>query len=159
MLVLRMTAPILPPLRPVLRPLVAAIAPLADEFAAADWAAAEQLIEDALGEQPAAEVARFARFVRVIGWLAIITTGRSVGHLPPARRRRLLERLAGLPVPPVGRRVERLRRLALLGVWGRVSARTVADWRPDPRGWAARGPGDQVRRTPRPTPTALTLVK
>lgn len=146
------------PLPPEWRALAVLLCPAAANHDAAAWRETEALVAGALARRPATVQRQLAWFVRAIEWLAVPYAGGRFSTRAPAQQLALLRRLERSRVGALRRALWGLRTLTLFGVYGRPGMRAQLGWRPDPRGWDSRTPGDRLRPTPSRGVGALRLV-
>jgi hypothetical protein len=135
-------------LRPMaarLRPLLATMVPAASALSAAELDRVLDRVDARLALEDPGLRRQLRLFVRVLWWLPLLTTLRTLGGLSPEGRAAFLLRLQDGPVTKFRVGLWGLRTLLYLGWYGDPAVQARLGYRPDARGWEAleRGPGDE----------------
>lgn len=121
--------------RPVFRELAVAIVPEARELDAAGWARLESIVQDALGQRPAAMRRQLLVFIRLLNLLPALRWGRTFRSLDEPRRRRFLHGLETSRLFLFRRGFWGLRSLVHMGYYGRPESHEALGYRARLRGW------------------------
>lgn len=132
----------LAPVRGAFRAVTVACVPAAAEFGASAWSRAEEVVDDALAQRPAAVRRQVVLFYRVLGALSAARFGRGLVGAGPERVRRLLASLERSPLLLLRRGTWGVRTLAFMGVYTQPDVRRRIGYEAAPRGWESRG-GEQ----------------
>ena len=123
-----------------LRPVAEAFAPPVAKLGDADYAAVVGRIDLRLAMEPWPLVRQIRLFVKVLYWLPLLFTGRTMAGLPPERRLAILGWLQDCPVQKLRVGVWGLRTLVFVGYYTDPSVQAQLGYRPRPEGWAAIRP-------------------
>ena len=133
-------------LRPMaarLRPLLATMVPATSALSAAELDRVLDRVDARLALEDPGLRRQLRLFVRVVWWLPVLTSFRTFGGLPPARREAFLLRLQDGPVPKLRVGLWGLRTLLYLGWYGDPAVQEGLGYRPDARGWEALARGSR----------------
>lgn len=133
----------LAPVRGAFRTVTVACVPAAAAFDDAAWSRAEEVVDEALAQRPAAVRRQVILFLRVLGAFSVVRFGRGLTAAGPERVRRLLGALEWSPVLLLRRGTWGVRTLAFMGVYTQADVRRRIGYEAAPRGWEARG-GEQA---------------
>ena len=131
--------PALDRFRPIWRAVATSVVPEASQLGAAEWTEFEAIVGRALAARPARTQRQVALFLSLLDWMPLLRYGRRLRTLDPARRARFLSSLQHAPSLLIRRGFWGVRTLVLMGYYGRPAAAAAIGYRPDPRGWEARG--------------------
>lgn len=121
------------------RAVVRTVVPEAEELDPAAWDDLEGLVSESLRDRPPELLRGLRLFLRLVEWAPLFRFGRPFTRLDRDRRARFLAGLQTSRAAVVRVGFWGLRTLALLGYYGREPAAESIGYRPDPRGWEARG--------------------
>ena len=130
--------PVLQPVRAPFRALATTFVPEAAALGEREWAEVEAIVEQALGERPAALRRQVVLLVRALEWLPVFRFARRFTRLDASRRARVLGRLERSPLLLLRRGIWGLRTLAFMGYYARPAAADAIGYRAQLRGWEAR---------------------
>ncbi len=118
---------------------VRTVVPEAEELDPAAWDDLEGLVSESLRDRPPELLRGLRLFLRLVEWAPLLRFGRRFTRLDRDRRARFLAGLQTSRSDLLRVGFWGLRTLALLGYYGREPAAESIGYRPDPRGWEARG--------------------
>jgi hypothetical protein len=128
----------------ILRPLARQVRPLLEVMVPASHGLPDPQLEplldrvDArLAQEDPALGRQLGLFVRILWWLPLPLTLRTLGSLSPTQREAFLERLQDGPILKLRLGLWGLRTLLYLGWYGDPARQADLGYRPDPRGWEA----------------------
>jgi hypothetical protein len=130
-----MTQPLPAALRPHFRAVAEGVLPPTREYGDEDWARAEAVVAQALGDRPPGMLRQLHLFLRVVNLLPVFTRGRTLRRLPPEAREGFLLRLQDARLLPIRRGVWGLRTLAFMGHYGRAEVHGTIGYGARLRGW------------------------
>lgn len=130
-----------------LRPVAEAFAPPVAQLGEADYAAVVGRIDLRLAMEPAALVRQIRLFVKVLYWLPLLWTGRTMAGLPLERRLAILGWLQDCPVQKLRVGVWGLRTLVFVGYYTNPEVQQQLGYRARPEGWAALREGASADRS------------
>jgi hypothetical protein len=133
-----MSDPVLPSVHAAFRAIALTVVPESASLEAAEWRAAEDVIEDFLAERPAGIRRQLQLLIRAIDLLPLLRYGRRFTALDASRRLAFLEAMQRFPALLVRRGVWGLRTLVFMGYYGRPTMGAAIGYRADARGWEAR---------------------
>jgi hypothetical protein len=140
----------LAPVRPAFRALAVCLLPETRQLDEDGWRAAEEIVETALADRPAAVRRQLTLFIRVASWLPVVRYGRPFPALSDKQGRRVLEALQNGPVLALRRGVWGLRTLVFMGYYGQEAVRRAIGYAADPSGWSARRSPSHDHENPLP---------
>jgi len=133
----------------VLRPVAEAFAPPLARVGEADYAAVVGRIDLRLAMEPWALVRQIRLFVKVLYWLPLLWTGRTMAGLSAERRLAILGWLQDCPIHKLRVGVWGLRTLVFVGYYTDPNVQSQLGHRPRPEGWATiRGAGSSTEVLP-----------
>ena len=131
------TAYILQPLAKQVRPLLTTMIPATATLPMPRICQILARVDDRLATEPAALQAQLRLFVRVLWWLPVVFSLRTLGGLEPARREKFLLWLQDCPVAKLRVGLWGLRTLLFLGWYGDPDVQEQLGYTPNIDGWAA----------------------
>ncbi|MBI1966547.1 MAG: gluconate 2-dehydrogenase subunit 3 family protein [Gemmatimonadetes bacterium] len=131
---------VLDPVRPAFRAVGQTVVPEAARLTESEWAAVEDIVEQALATRPPRLQRQLVTLIRLLQWLPLFRYGRPFTALDPTHRTRFLAAIQDAPVLLLRRGFWGLRTLVLMGYYARPVAATEIGYQADPRGWEARRP-------------------
>jgi hypothetical protein len=131
------TQAVLQSLRGPLRAFGSAVLPTPDALDEEGWREAEAIIEEALASKPPGVKRQIGLFLRAVNFLPVLTTGRTLTSLPPARRSEFLNRLQRSRIMPLRRGVWGVRTLIFMGYYNQDRIREGIGYAAHPDGWEA----------------------
>lgn len=120
--------------REIFRVVAQTALPATREYSEEDWAAAEQVVEDALADRTAAVRRQLGLFLSILDLLPLLTTARTFRGLPVERRQSLLEGLQEHPLLLLRRGVWGVRTLVYMGHYTRSEVHEKIGYGAHPRG-------------------------
>lgn len=131
------TTHILVPLVRQLQPVLATMIPATAALGHAELLGVLGRVDDRLATEPAAVQRQLRFFVRLLWWLPLPFTLRTLGGLSPARREAFLLWLQDCPVTKLRLGLWGLRTLLFLGWYGQPEVQAQLGYRPNVGGWDA----------------------
>lgn len=125
-------------MRPQFRAVARAVVPEAAGLPEEEWRDVEAVVDDALARRPAAVVRQLGVFVRVVGLLTRLRSGRSLATADAATVGAVLAALQRSRLLLLRRGVWGLRTLVFMGYYARPAAAASLGYRASARGWEAR---------------------
>jgi hypothetical protein len=120
----------------VFRAIAETIVPEAAQLSAADWIAANAVIDHALAQRPPALVHQLSSFITLIDLFSILRFGRRFSKLSPPRRYQLLHAIEQSRVAVLRKGMWGLRTLMFMGFYARPSAADAIGYRAHAEGWS-----------------------
>ena len=127
-----------------LRAIGSAVLPSSEALDDEGWAEAERIIEGALASKPAGIKRQIRLFLRLVNFLPILSTGRTLSKLPLEKRAAFLQRLHRSPLMALRRGMWGIRTLIFMGYYNQDRVREGIGYAADPGGWPAHF-GDESR--------------
>lgn len=124
--------------RPQFRAVARAVVPEAAALAEEEWRELEAAVDAALARRPPGVVRQLRVFLRVLGLLTLVRSGRPLAAADPAAVGAVLAALQRSPLLLLRRGVWGLRTLVFMGYYARPAAAAALGYRASPRGWEAR---------------------
>lgn len=136
--------PILSSVRGPLRAIGSVVLPSPGALDEEGWLHAEAIIEKALASRPPGVKRQVRLFLRLVNFLPVLTTGRTLGALPLEKRAAFLEGLHRSPLMPLRRGMWGIRTLLFMGYYNQSRVREEIGYGAAPWGWTAHF-GDELR--------------
>jgi hypothetical protein len=134
--------PVIPPVRRPFRAIGSVVLPTPDALDEEGWERAEAIVEHALSSRPPAVRRQVRLFLRVVNFLPLLRTGRTLVGLPPGHRARFLGRLQRSRSLLLRRGFWGIRTLIFMGYYTQDSVRQRIGYRARPGGWEVRSDAD-----------------
>ena len=135
---------VLSSLQDPLRAIGSVVLPSPDALDDAGWAKAEAIIEHALASRPPGVKRQIRLFLRLVNFLPVLSTGRTLVKLPLDRRATFLQRLHRSSLMPFRRGLWGIRTLLFMGYYNQDRVRQEIGYGAVPWGWTAHY-GDDLR--------------
>ena len=126
---------VLSSLKDPLRAIGSVVLPSPEALDEEGWAKAERIIEEALESKPPGIKRQIRLFLRLVTFLPILSTGRTLPKLPLEKRAAFLHRLHRSPLMPLRRGMWGIRTLIFMGYYNQDRVRDEIGYAADPRGW------------------------
>lgn len=124
--------------RTAFRAAAVAFVPELDRADSAVWSRLEQTVAAALADRPPVVTRQLRLFVRLLDTLAVLTRGRRLAGLDPARRAAFLHGLERWPLLLARRGLWGLRTMVFLGYYTQPEIVAGLGYAASPAGWEAR---------------------
>jgi len=108
------------------------------------WVEAQTIIDKALLSRSPGVKRQIRLFLRLVNFLPVLSTGRTLVKLPVDRRAAFLQRLHRSPFMPLRRGLWGIRTLLFMGYYNQDRVRQEIGYAADPWGWTAHF-GDELR--------------
>jgi len=130
--------PVIPPVRGPFRAIGSVVLPTPDALDEEGWERAEAIVEHALSSRPPAVRRQVRLFLRVVNFLPLLRTGRTLVGLQPGHRARFLGRLQRSRFLLLRRGFWGIRTLLFMGYYTQDSVRRRIGYRATQSGWEVR---------------------
>ncbi len=141
--------PVLSSLQAPLRAIGSVVLPSPEALDGEGWLEAEAIMERALASKPSGIKRQIRLFLRLVNFLPVLTTGRTLVKMPVERRAAFLQRLHRSPLMPLRRGLWGIRTLLFMGYYNQETVRRRIGYGADPWGWTAHF-GDELRAAETP---------
>lgn len=128
---------VLAPLARQIQPILATFIPATATLSLAEIVPVLARVDERLATEPVALQNQLRLFVRILWWLPLFRSLRTLGGLSPAQRLRFLEWLQDCPVTKLRLGLWGLRTLLFLGWYGDPVVQERLGYRPNVGGWDA----------------------
>ena len=133
---------VLSSLQEPLRAIGSVVLPSSPALDGEGWDEAERIIEGALSSKPPGMKRQIRLFLRLVNFLPVLTTGRTLVSLPPDGRAAFLRRLHRSPLMPLRRGLWGIRTLLFMGYYTQDRVRQEIGYGADPWGWTGHFGGE-----------------
>ncbi len=128
---------VLGPLARQIQPVLATFIPATARLTLAELAPVLARVDERLAQEPPELQRQLQLFVRILWWLPLFTTLRTMGSLRPEQRLKVLNWLQDCPVTKLRLGLWGLRTLLFLGWYGDPAVQEKLGYRPNVGGWDA----------------------